>query len=152
MNRMMCILAAFLLLGCPAEKDHHGEEHTGDTGDTDWNLSTSMESEGGTFWVMYSTSPDPIATSESFSATFMVHNPDDHEEMFMDAVVTAVDAAMPAHGHGMNVAPEITDNGNGTFTASPLEFMMSGHWEIYADVTRGDVSEQTTFHVMCCGD
>lgn len=149
MQRLLPWLLLPLALGCPAEKDHTGEE---DTGNAEWDFSTSMETEGGSFQVMYSTSPDPLVQSESFSATFMVHNAADHEEMFMDAVITAVDAAMPSHGHGMNVTPEITDNGNGSFTASPMEFMMSGHWEIYADVTRGDVSDRATFHVMCCGD
>lgn len=149
MNRLPGLLLLPLVLGCPTEKDHTGGD---DTSDAEWDFSTSMETDGGTFLVVYSTTPESLVQSESFSATFMVHNPADHSEMYMDAMVTAVDAAMPAHGHGMNVTPEVTDNGNGTFTAAPMEFMMSGRWEIYADVTREDVSEQVTFHVMCCGD
>jgi len=155
MYRMFSLMLLVLSLGClPApEKDHiHTGEHTDDTADADWDLSTSAESDGGTFFVMYSTSPETVARSESFSATFMVHDAQDHNEMLMDAVVTSVDAVMPSHNHGMNVVPEVTDNGNGTFTASPLEFMMSGHWEIYAEVSRGDISEKATFHVICCGD
>ena len=151
--RLYSLLSMTLLLGCSPEKDpSHTGGHTDDTADEVWDVSTSLESEGGTFWIAYSTNPDPIAQSEAFSATFVVHDAQNHDEVFMDAEVLSVDAAMPSHEHGMNVAPEITDNGNGTFTASPLEFMMGGHWELYAEVNRGGLSEQATFHVICCGD
>ena len=59
---------------------------------------------------------------------------------------------MPTHGHGMNVVPEITDNGDGTFTASPMNFHMGGYWTIPAEITRDTTVESITFELNCCGN
>lgn len=38
------------------------------------------------------------------------------------------DATMPAHGHGMNYVPEITDRGENRYSASGLLLHMPGMW------------------------
>lgn len=50
-----------------------------------------------------------------------------------DAV--AVDARMPAHGHGMNYAPGLARNPDGRHRAEGLMFHMPGRWELMFDVT-----------------
>jgi hypothetical protein len=52
-----------------------------------------------------------------------------------------VDADMPAHGHGMNVAPTLTEE-NGWVEATPLLFHMPGAWELYVDRTEGALTER----------
>ena len=44
-----------------------------------------------------------------------------------------VDAAMPHHGHGMNVAPTVKSTGRGEFRAEGMLFHMPGYWELYFD-------------------
>lgn len=42
----------------------------------------------------------------------------------------AVEAVMPAHGHGMNYAPEVIELAPGHFAAEGMLFHMPGEWEI----------------------
>lgn len=41
-----------------------------------------------------------------------------------------VDATMPAHRHGMNYQPDITNIGEQAFKAENLVFHMPGHWQL----------------------
>ena len=52
-----------------------------------------------------------------------------------------VDADMPAHGHGMNVAPALSLE-DGWIVADPLLFHMPGAWEIYVDRSTGALTER----------
>ncbi len=48
-----------------------------------------------------------------------------------------VDAIMPAHQHGMNYLPTITDLGAGIYQVDGLVFHMPGIWEFQVEVTLG---------------
>jgi hypothetical protein len=39
-------------------------------------------------------------------------------------------AFMPDHGHGSDVVPQVTSNGDGTYAITPLYFFMPGVWRI----------------------
>ena len=153
--RVLPVLSLLLLTGCPEgdEHDHHHHHHGHDTSDTA-NLHfegvTSAQSDGGSFFVEYTPNPDPIPVSDEFSLTIVVHDGADTETVLSSVDSVAIDADMPEHGHGMNVVPEVVDNGDGSFTASPFAFHMPGYWEIYVDVTVGDTTERATFSVDCC--
>jgi DNA-binding beta-propeller fold protein YncE len=43
------------------------------------------------------------------------------------------DAAMPHHGHGMNVAPNVTRRPDGRWTVDGALFHMPGYWELHFD-------------------
>ncbi len=72
----------------------------------------------------------------------------------MDVRVTAVkggapfegtlraDAAMPQHGHGMNVAPTMKQVAPGTYRVDGMLFHMPGYWELYFDLAREGVMER----------
>lgn len=60
----------------------------------------------------------------------------------VDDVELKVDAGMPHHGHGMNVAPEHSDTGEGEWLAQGLLFHMGGEWTVTFDVTEGGVTER----------
>jgi hypothetical protein len=62
----------------------------------------------------------------------------------------AADASMPTHGHGMNVVPTTTANGDGTFSAEGFLFHMEGPWEIAVTVTGPAGAERAAFEVPCC--
>jgi hypothetical protein len=51
-----------------------------------------------------------------------------------DAVLSRVDATMPAHRHGMNYRPSIQPLGDGRWRAEGLMFHMPGAWELRLDV------------------
>jgi len=58
-----------------------------------------------------------------------------------------VDARMPAHFHGMNRVPKITRGTGNTWKAEGLLFHMSGHWELYVDITQGAATERAQLDV-----
>ena len=45
-----------------------------------------------------------------------------------------IDAAMPAHKHGMNYQPRVSSTGPGQYTATGLMFHMPGQWQFTFDV------------------
>lgn len=45
-----------------------------------------------------------------------------------------VDAGMPAHKHGMNYQPRVSQTGPGKYTATGLMFHMPGKWQFAFDV------------------
>ena len=51
-----------------------------------------------------------------------------------------VDAMMPAHQHGMNYDPLVTDLGHGAFDVHGMLFHMPGIWEVRFDITVGDLT------------
>lgn len=105
--------------------------------------------DGGSYYVTYVPDPDPIPVQERFALDVDVAYASDPNNLVEDAQL-AVDAWMPAHGHGMDVVPRVSAHGDGTFRVENMEFSMSGEWEILMDVTRGSLTEQASFLVQCC--
>lgn len=131
----------FTLIGCgDAEQDSSTAAPT--------NFTTTATTDGGSFMATYVTDPAPIPSDDYFSVTLTALAADGTTAL-TDAVVE-LDAEMTTHGHGMNVSPEVSDNGDGTFTATPLLFHMSGHWTIQFAITADGVTERGYFDVDCC--
>ena len=130
------ILAATISLGCARNDGNETIEEN-----EIQSYPTSLSTAHG-ITVSYSTNPSPIPESTEFSVTFEVS----------DGSITGADATMPDHGgHGMNVQPEVNDNGDMTFTASPFQFHMPGYWLIHATVaTATGQEERLDFEVDCC--
>ena len=129
------------LIGCgDAEQDSSTAEET--------NFTTTATTDGGSFVATYTTDPAPIPSDDYFSVTLSALASDGTTAL-TDAAVE-LDAEMTGHGHGMNVTPEVTDNGDGTFTATPFLFHMSGHWTIRFAITADGVTEKGYFDVECC--
>ncbi len=148
---MRALLATGFVIGiCGCEKDsievntddEHDHSHHGDTDlPDDFDPATEIETEDGLV-VSYTPDPNPIPESTEFAVTFSLSA----------GTISEADATMPTHGgHGMNVLPVVTDNGDGTFTATPFEFHMPGYWVIHAIVINEDGNEERIdFDVDCC--
>jgi hypothetical protein len=52
---------------------------------------------------------------------------------------------MPAHGHGASVAPTVNETSPGVYVAAPLDFYMSGSWQLLTTITGPPVAT-TAFH------
>jgi hypothetical protein len=50
---------------------------------------------------------------------------------------------MPAHGHGASVAPTVSETSAGVYVAAPLDFFMSGQWELITTMT-GPINDTAT--------
>lgn len=76
--------------------------------------------------------PSPIPLHAPFEVTVGVCAPDGDT---VDRIT--FDATMPAHGHGMNYAPEITQGEAGRYKLSGLLFHMPGLWQASLTVYSG---------------
>ena len=105
----------------------------------------TITSNDGEYSLSFTTDPAPIPLNDLFE---------------IDATVTTasgaalpadtelrVDAAMPAHNHGMNTRPKVSRADDGSYQARGLLFHMSGDWVIYFDITRDGVTSRAQVEV-----
>jgi hypothetical protein len=59
----------------------------------------------------------------------------------------ALDALMPAHGHGMNYRPAVRQTGPGSFRFTGLMLHMAGTWRLTFDLFQGDRRTRLTHEV-----
>ena len=139
------VLLVMLACGDSSEDQASNDAHQHDHENTDlpetFNPATEHSSNTGVT-ISYTTDPSPIPESTEFAITFTV----------TDGTLIEADATMPTHGgHGMPVAPALTDNEDGTYTAAPFEFPMPGYWVIHAVVADDSgTEERVDFEVDCC--
>ena len=142
-------LAALPLLlqtiACSGGGENH---HSTDTAESLDQSRTRATTEGN-YLVSYLPSPDPIPLFDTFSLSLSFFDSASPDTLLTDIESVALDVDMPSHGHGMMILPEVTQNDDGSWSATPLEFMMEGHWQFVVDVTR-ETTEQATFNVICC--
>ena len=83
--------------------------------------------ESGGVVVVYRTLPAAIEIGRHFAVEALVcaDGP---------AVLTAVDADMPEHRHGMNYRPTLATKASGRYVAEGLMFHMPGRWRLRFDV------------------
>ncbi len=56
----------------------------------------------------------------------------------------AIDARMPAHGHGMNYKPSVKATADNRYRAEGLLFHMGGQWEMVFELRTADKPERAT--------
>ena len=88
--------------------------------------------ERGGHRVWLSVKPADIVVGETFGMTIDVCSQDGGP--FEGAL--GIDARMPAHGHGMNNAPEVKQQEPGRFRAEGMMFHMPGEWELQLQLSR----------------
>ncbi len=144
LHRIIALSTLIAACGSDAsDSGHHMHDDGGANLPSDFDPTTELTAHSGAITISYTTNPAPIPESLLFSITFTVSE---------GATVVGADATMPTHGgHGMTVEPQVTDNGDGTFTATPFEFHMPGYWVIHALVAdTSGTEERVDFDVDCC--
>ena len=86
-----------------------------------------------TWQVLWRPIPAAMPTLEPFSVEILVF--DQAGRTPGDDVSVMIDATMPHHGHGMNVVPEVTREGE-SWLAEGVLLHMPGRWEFTIDVER----------------
>ena len=99
-----------------------------------------LDSNGAGFQVEWITDPSPPPLNEQFTVRLRLLDPSG-QPLDPGLEGLTVDADMPAHGHGMNVAPALSLE-DGWIMADPLLFHMPGAWEIYVDRSTGALTER----------
>ncbi|WP_373044348.1 FixH family protein [Vulgatibacter sp.] len=111
---LLCL--PLLLAACGADSDEKTEPLTGAL-----QIETHVD-------------PDPPAVGQN---TLHVQVSDAAGAPVSGAVVRVV-PFMPAHNHGSSETPVVTDNGDGSYTATPVTLTMPGTWEVTITAKAGD--------------
>ena len=104
--------------------------------------ANTVTSNGGSFEITYAPTPDPMPMNEPFKLDVTLKQAGGASSQAGAPVVLRVDAGMPAHGHGMNTRPRVTETGDGKYLVEGMLFHMPGHWQLYFDIRRGAVVER----------
>ncbi|MBV8881412.1 MAG: FixH family protein [Planctomycetaceae bacterium] len=105
----------------------------------------TLQSNGKGYEVSFETAPDPIPTNEPFDLKFRITPK--QAASSGSAPTVEVDARMPAHFHGMNRAPKVSRQPDGSYKAEGMLFHMPGHWELYFDISQGGRTERAQVDV-----
>lgn len=95
----------------------------------DCPLEADNSRRDGDYTYSVTTVPAAVRVGEHFSLAVRVCEKD--RPLSADI---AVDAVMPAHGHGMNYAPSVVRTGEGEFLAHGMLLHMPGHWQFVIDL------------------
>ena len=158
--RVTFIVLTYVLIGCgdksggsadDAEDTATHHDHSDSDLPEDFDDAREQISNNSLFYAEYEPVTDPIPESTEFTVQITLYDPTDTNTKLTDAIVTQVDSTMPAHGgHGMNVNPVVTDNGDGTWTAGPLKYHMPGHWVLHVWTEHNGDADRADFDIACC--
>lgn len=125
---------ALMLVGCGGNETGGGDGSSGaaatDETCTDeeravpYTAGMSMVGDQGVTVALLDADPAPPQYGDN---TWTLEVKNATGEPMIGATVT-LDPTMVKHGHGSPVANVVTDNGDGTYVASPLNFNMLGFW------------------------
>lgn len=102
-----------------------------------------IETKSGRYLIDYESNPSPVPLNQFFELLVQVKGR--HGEEVARNLSLDVDAGMPHHNHGMNIAPKIQALGDGRFQVRGMLFHMRGQWLLSFSVNRGlmrDTAEQ----------
>jgi len=117
------VLLLLLLTGCAA------------------SARTHVVSNAKNWTVEFIPAPNEMPLNEVFEITSWVRGAGEVDTL-------RVDAAMPAHGHGMMTSPKTTEQTDGSFLTTGMLLHMPGAWEIYFDIRyEGDIIERAQVHL-----
>jgi hypothetical protein len=107
----------------------------------------SVRSNAGSFFARILPAPEEMPLNEEFDLSLWLFRDEACREPLGRDLELAVDARMPAHGHGMTREVVPVPQPDGSWRVDGMLLHMIGHWELYLDVTRGARTERAQFDV-----
>ncbi len=96
----------------------------------------STPANGTTLTVTSTFTPDPPVSGQNAMTVTVA----DANGAAVTGCVVVVDPQMPMHGHGSSETAVLTDNGDGTYEATPVTFQMPGAWVVTVTATKGEAT------------
>jgi hypothetical protein len=93
--------------------------------------------------IAYRWEPAELKVGQFFTAEVVACRSPDREPVGQ----VAIDATMPAHGHGMNYRPKTEPAGPGRYRFTGLMLHMPGTWRVTFDLTHGPRRTRLTHEV-----
>lgn len=109
------------------------------------DVAYNTVSADGLYQVMFETDVEPIPVGQTHSWVLTLTTPDGAP--VSDATIR-VDGGMPAHGHGLPTAPQVSKNpGEGRYRIEGMRFNMGGHWEIRIAISAPPGDDAAVFNL-----
>lgn len=146
--RLPALAMLLLLVGCTDADRNASTSSTGDEpAAVQWREAESAE---GTYYVRWRPVVEPIPLADPFDVEVEVWTDSSMQERAgFESIL--IDAGMPHHGHGMNVAPEISQRPDGTWVARGMLMHMPGRWQVYVDCLDGGRLERAQWSMWLSG-
>jgi hypothetical protein len=106
-----------------------------------------LEKDGinGTFTVvLVESDPEPGTAADNGDYEWTIRVLDAGGDVVTDADVNAT-PMLPAMGHGTPVPETVTNNGDGTYSLTPLNLFMGGRWVVTIDIEAGGETDNVEF-------
>jgi len=145
----ICI-ATVALWACSGSDGDGGSGGSGGAGSCETFTAglTQLGDEGTVSIVLESSTPAPPARGNN---DWIIQLLDTGGTPISDATVS-ITPFMPKHGHGSSVPAVITPLGDGRYELNPVNFSMSGVWEVTVDVTLAGGGTDKTLFEICVAD
>ncbi|EKF19639.1 FixH family protein [Nitratireductor pacificus] len=109
------------------------------------DVSYNTVSADGLYQVMFETDVEPVPVGETHSWVLSLTTPEGAP--VSDATIL-IDGGMPAHGHGLPTAPQVSENlGEGRYRIEGMRFNMGGHWEIRIAISAPPGDDSAVFNL-----
>lgn len=147
---LMVSLATAALMACSGSEGDDGSGGSGGGGSCETFTAglTQLGDEGAVSVVLESSLPAPPSRGNN---DWTIQLLDTSSAPISDATVT-ITPYMPKHGHGSSVPAVITALGDGRYELNPVNFPMSGVWEVTVDVTLAGGGTDKTMFTLCVAD
>lgn len=103
-------------------------------------IAEALLTEGGNYFIQYQSRPSTIPLNQPFELLVEIRGR--YQKQLAKYVDLVVDAGMPQHNHGMNLAPVTEALGDGRFRIRGMLMHMPGNWVLSFVVQRGLIREK----------
>lgn len=150
MRSLLVVACLSLSLTAGCEHDEHDEHENHDGHDSsesseleadEYSEGMVKECDGGHFSVALSSEPGPPAKGVN---TWMLEV-SDHSGAAAPGATLTVTPTMPEHGHGSQSVAEVTDDGEGQYTVTPVDLHMAGLWDVEISIEAGETTDEVHF-------
>lgn len=110
------------------------------------DVSTTRDSDRGTYRVSLEPDVQPIPLNEIHDWTITVRDADGRP---VDGATVRFDGEMPAHQHGLPTVPVVGEGlGDGRYPVRGMKLQMGGHWLLHVDIESPAGPDRASFNIV----
>ncbi len=124
---------------------HGGHKTTGDEVPADLDTATAKLSDHEHYRVSIAPEAEPVVINTLHNWVLEIMTPDGKP---VEKAEVSLDGGMPAHGHGLPTAPQVTEYlGDGKYLIEGVRFNMAGWWQVSFTIN-GHHADTTRFNII----
>ena len=159
MPRRLVLVLTALAFACGGDDDAHEGGHqfepvdcTAETRADAFSQGLAKTGPGGLTFELTSADPATPVKGDNSWQVLITDGDSSVRDTPKPGLTLDVTPWMPDHGHGTQVAPGVTDAGDGTYMIDMINLRMPGYWEVTVAADDGnETSDQVTFNLCVSG-